>query len=130
MKYPNLTKLTECGGFSIYMESRRYGDGILAGIDFPLQSIGKYSYFGRESVYEYIDAANCPGDIEAMNAHFKLCDFAENNKAFLFAQGKTLDECLSQLDERAALWLELNTEQQEDLLNSFIETQQSPSIVR
>lgn len=128
MGYQYLTELTKLG-FNMYIEEHRYGDGILAGIDFPLLALDKYNYYKRESVHDYIEITNSPGDIEALDAYYKLCDFAKENKAFLFAQRTTLGECFHELDERAALWLTLNHEQQEKLLDDFIKTQQSPSRV-
>lgn len=75
MNYTNLSELATCG-FSLYIEEHRYGDKILAGIDFPLLTLDSYSYFGRESVFDYVDAANGPGDDCAMEAYNKLYDFA------------------------------------------------------
>ena len=37
-----------------------------------------------------------------MEVYNKLCDFADNNEAFLFAHEKTIEECLEVLDKRAA----------------------------
>ena len=120
--FRNLEKIADCG-FSVYIESHRYGNVILAGIDFPLQSLEKYDYYGRESLRDYIDDSNSPGDIDAIEAYNKLCEFADNNEAFLFAHEKTIEKCLEILDKRAASWLALNFEQQEQLLNNFIESQ-------
>ena len=119
MNFQNLTKLADCG-FSLYIESHRYGGHILAGIDFPLQSLENYTYFGRESVFDYIDISNTPGDLDAMEAYTKLCDFAQENEAFLFASEDSLEKCLIELDRRAALWLDLDEYSQNDLLNRFI----------
>ena len=120
MEYPNLTQLSDLG-FSLYIESYRYGDGLLAGIDFPLNTFGKYTYYGRESVSDYISIANSPGDIEADEAYWKLYEYAKAHESFLFITDKTLENCLEKLEERAGKWLNLDYEQQEELLNNFIE---------
>ena len=72
----NLEQLIKYG-CSIYFEEGRYCDCVFAGVDFPLPVGEHYNYFKRNSVFEIIDTANSPGDIDAMNAMSKLTEFAE-----------------------------------------------------
>ena len=121
--YKNLQELEANlfgGGASIYFERARYNSGYYACVDFPLGYSAHYNYFGRKSVYEEIDTANSPGDLDAMNASAKLFEFAEDHPEFLFAQGETLEECLDKLDKRAALWNKLPYDEQKALLDQFV----------
>lgn len=115
----NLEKLIK-NGCSIYFEEGRYCDSVFAGVDFPLPVGEHYNYYKHNSVFDEIDTANGPGDLDAMNAASKLAGFAEIHPEFLFVTGKTLEDVLKLLDKRAELWNRLSYDEQMGLLDQFI----------
>jgi hypothetical protein len=81
--------------FKLLVEEERYGNGILLGLDYIIN--------GTE-LYDMIDAATSPGDMEAMNAYFALQDIANEYPEFLYVQADSLDEGFVLLEKRAELW--------------------------
>lgn len=97
----------------LHIEEERYGDDILVCIDILCiinnatdEQDATICYTGHE-IYDLVDTATSPGDIDAMNAIEKLETFSQMHPEFLYARGKTLEEALSNLNTRANLWNEL-----------------------
>lgn len=128
--FENIEQVLRCAG-KIRFEEERYGDGIMVCIDIGVvinnaagDKDATIIYYGCE-IYDTVDAATNPGDIDAMNALEKLETFAEMHPEFLYARGKSFEEALNQLEKRAALWNQLSqetkviSEEQEKILLGF-----------
>ena len=125
--FESLEKVIRELGVLTVMEER-YGDGILVGIDFEthinysvLDDDGSWVSLTGNEIHNAIDAAISPGDMEAMKALDKLCEYAERHPCFLFAKGKTFAEAMNELEERASILLiNLDYEQYAQILLGFV----------
>ncbi len=118
--FKNIQELAKNEQICITLEEGRYSDCFFIGIDFPLRADEYYNFYKRESIKDYIDVANSPGEIDALNAETKLIDFLNAHKAFLFTTAKSIEEGYQKLEERISLWLQLSYDEQMRLLDEFI----------
>lgn len=102
------------GSGELHVEEERYGDDILVCIDILCliynatdEQDATICYTGHE-IYDLVYSATFPGDISSMNALEKLEAFSEIHPEFLYARGKTLEEALNKLNDKAFLWNELH----------------------
>ena len=116
----NLQQLATGEQICINIDQCRYSDGFFMGIDFPLRTGALYGFRSTESIKDYIEAANSSGDLNALEASSKLCEFSNMHKEFLFTRAKTIEEGFGILEKRAELWLKLDHEDQMRLLDDFV----------
>lgn len=123
----NIEKIIrQCGNLRI--EEARYGDDIIICIDIIThinnateEKDATLCYMGTE-IYDAVDAMVSPGDIGALSAEERLDLFAESHPEFLYARGRTLSEAMEKLEEKASLWNNLTSDEQDELLLDFVAT--------
>lgn len=71
-------------------------------------------------VADLIDTACSAGDNDATEALFLLADFSATHTEFLYVYAKTLEDGLSELDKKAALWNVLDREKQFAILEELL----------
>lgn len=119
--YENIEKvIRHCYGV-IHIEEERYGDGLIGGID-SLNCTDIEVYKGSE-IKDAIDQAASPGDIDAMDAFFRLEEYSDLHPEFLYVRGQTFEEILKKLDQKAALWNAITFEEQKQILQGFVRFQ-------
>lgn len=124
--FENIEKIIRHSGV-LYVDEARYGrDDIMVCIDIlSTENQGETFYTGTE-IQNTIDKACSPGDIDAMNAIFKLESFAKIHPEFLYASGETLAEALNNLEKRASLWNQISSnkyilsDKQSNILLEFV----------
>lgn len=122
--FENIEKVIKSCG-KIHIEAERYGSGFLAGFDFLSTNNSTFdkeatiTYEGTE-VFDAIDEATCPGDMDAMHTLDKLTEYSKLHPEFLFVLSYTLEEVLDNLEKRAELWNALSSNEQDDILLGFV----------
>lgn len=107
--FNNIEKLIR-GCYKLEIEEERYGNGLLLGLD--------YLAWNKKSVIaDLIDRATSSGDTDAMDSFFTLEKLAKEYPCFLFVRANTLSEGLTLLDEKSKLWIDLDDNKKDEILD-------------
>lgn len=124
--FENIEKIIRgCG--NLYIEEEKYGSGLLAGFDLSWGFINNATdtkdatvvYKGTE-VKDAIDEATSPGDADAMEAFFKLEDYAMRCPEFLYVRAETFEEVMQKMEIRANAWNALPGGKRDEILLNFV----------
>lgn len=125
--FENIEKvIRQCGNLRI--EEARYGNDIIVCMDIIThinnatnKKDATLCYVGTE-IYDAVNTMISPGDTEAVAAEERLGKYAELHPEFLYARGNTLFETLKKLEEKALLWNNLTSGEQDKILLDFVAT--------
>lgn len=95
--FDNINRLIK-DGYSLVVESERYGDGLLMGLEYdPIIS-------------EIIYCATAPDNFEALKVLEKIEELEKKYPVLLFVRKENFYECLIELDKKAFLWKQCSKE--------------------
>lgn len=114
-----------CG--KLYIEEEKYGSGLLAGFDLAWGVVNNATdtedatvvYKGTE-VQNAIEEATSPGDMDAMEAFFKLEKYAMSCPEFLYVRAETFEEVMEKMEFRAKAWNALSDGKRDEILLNFV----------